>query len=276
MWKIGRMQRLSSPSRLRYFVQLIYLNRLSRDLINLLGVPIVLAIIAIIMLNNSSNQQRLSEFLSSALSAFEATRDFSLGNAVINGASPEVRMQVVDTLSRIEASVANNNTVELVRSELMTLPMVKDISVTVRDGGTLMIDIIEKLPVLIWHIDDEYVLIDRKGDRLRSIPARDDHPDLHLVSGIGAERNVEEALAIFNESWDLLQMTRGLVRVGERRWDIVLDRGRLIMLPEKDPIDALRLLNVVEQSKDILARNLSVIDLRIPGKLVVRMRPGET
>ena len=275
MWKIGRMQRLSSPSRLRYFVQLIYLNRLSRDLINLLGVPIVLAIIAIIMLNNSSNQQRLSVFLSSALSAFEATRDFSLANAVINGASPEVRVQVVDTLSRFEASVANDNTVELVRSELMTLPMVKDVSVTVRDGGTLLIDIIEKLPVLIWHIDDEYVLIDRKGDRLRSIPARDDHPDLQLVSGIGAERNVEEALAIFNESWDLLQMTRGLVRIGERRWDIVLDRGRLIMLPEKDPIDALRLLNVVEQSKDILARNLSVIDLRIPGKLVVRMHPGE-
>ena len=275
MWKIGRMQRLSSPSRLRYFVQLIYLNRLSRDLINLLGVPIVLAIIAIFILNNSNNQQRLSVFLSSALSAFEATRDFSLGNAVINGASPEVMVQVVDTLSRFEASVANDNTVELVRSELMTLPMVKDVSVTVRDGGTLLIDIIEKLPVLIWHIDDEYVLIDRKGDRLRSIPALDDHPDLQLVSGIGAERNVEEALAIFNESWDLLQMTRGLVRVGERRWDIVLDRGRLIMLPEKDPIDALRLLNVVEQSKDILARNLSVIDLRIPGKLVVRMRPGE-
>ena len=38
----------------------------------------------------------------------------------------------------------------------------------------------------------------------------------------------------------ILPRVRGLERMGERRWDVVLDHGQRIMLPQDRPVPALR------------------------------------
>ena len=45
---------------------------------------------------------------------------------------------------------------------------------------------------------------------------------------------------------------RGLVRVGERRWDVVLDREQRIMLPEQNPIGAVERGIVLSDLQDLL------------------------
>ena len=55
---------------------------------------------------------------------------------------------------------------------------------------------------------------------------------------------------------------RALTRQGERRWDVVLDRGQVIKLPEDEPRVALERVIAMQQTMDLLARDTPVVDVR--------------
>ena len=61
------------------------------------------------------------------------------------------------------------------------------------------------------------------------------------------------------------------VRVGERRWDMVLDRDQRLLLPSDRPVQALERLLALDQAEDLLARDLVAIDLRDEKRPVLRL-----
>jgi len=64
---------------------------------------------------------------------------------------------------------------------------------------------------------------------------------------------------------------RGLVRIGERRWNLVLDRGQTIMLPEFGAVSALRRVMDLNQSEDLLNRDVLTVDMRNSNRPVLRL-----
>jgi hypothetical protein len=72
---------------------------------------------------------------------------------------------------------------------------------------------------------------DDTGHRVASLLARSDRPDLPLIAGEGADA-AAEALEVLAAAGPLIPRLRGLVRVGDRRWDLVLDRDQRILLPD--------------------------------------------
>ena len=64
---------------------------------------------------------------------------------------------------------------------------------------------------------------------------------------------------------------RGLVRVGERRWDLVLADGPTIMLPEAEPVAALEQVLALDAAEDLLARAVSHVDMRDPRRPTLRL-----
>jgi len=64
---------------------------------------------------------------------------------------------------------------------------------------------------------------------------------------------------------------RGLVRVGERRWDVVLDRGQTIMLPEAGAVTALRQVIALHDTQDVLNRDVIIVDMRDVARPVLRL-----
>ena len=64
---------------------------------------------------------------------------------------------------------------------------------------------------------------------------------------------------------------RGLVRMGERRWDVVLDRGQRILLPEEAPVQALERVIALDGAQDILSRDITRIDMRLGARPTVKM-----
>ena len=82
---------------------------------------------------------------------------------------------------------------------------------------------------------------------------------------------MREALALFDASGPIAPRIRGLVRVGERRWDIVLDRGQTIQLPEIAPVAALEQVLALEEAQDMLARDITTVDMRNPARPTLRM-----
>jgi cell division protein FtsQ len=67
---------------------------------------------------------------------------------------------------------------------------------------------------------------------------------------------------------------RGLVWVGERRWDVVLEDDRRILLPETGARQALDRALALQDATDILNRDVVRIDLRDPDRLTVQLTPA--
>ena len=69
-----------------------------------------------------------------------------------------------------------------------------------------------------------------------------------------------------------LARVRAAIWVGDRRWNLRLDNGIDIRLPEKDPQAAWAWLVALERDRQLLSHGIIAIDLRIPSRLVVQRR----
>lgn len=63
------------------------------------------------------------------------------------------------------------------------------------------------------------------------------------------------------------------MRVGERRWDLMLDRGQVIRLPEQGADDALRRVMASQAREKLLDRDVSVVDMRDARRPMARLTP---
>ena len=85
-----------------------------------------------------------------------------------------------------------------------------------------------------------------------------------------------QALDILAAARALDQPVRGLVRMGERRWDLVLDNGKRVLLPEDEPVRALERVIVLDHANDMLERDLVTIDMRLGARPTVRLSETAT
>lgn len=161
------------------------------------------------------------------------------------------------------------------RSTIAGLDAVASARVRLMPGGVLQVDVIERRPAVVWRGHDGVEMLDATGHRVASLVARAARPDLPLITGDGAEGAVPEALAILAAAGPIRARIRGLIRMGERRWDIVLDRDQRILLPEDSPraspLGALARVLVLNRTQDMLARDISVIDMRNPDRPTLRL-----
>ena len=95
--------------------------------------------------------------------------------------------------------------------------------------------------------------------------------DLPLLAGEGANLAVGEALALIAAAGPLGDHISGLVRMGERRWDLVLENNSRIMLPETGAGAALDRILALHDVSEILFRDLAAVDLRNSERLIVRL-----
>ncbi|MEO0676433.1 MAG: cell division protein FtsQ/DivIB [Pseudomonadota bacterium] len=148
---------------------------------------------------------------------------------------------------------------------------VKDATARVRAGGVLELAVIERVPALVWRHADGLSLLDIDGVTVGQVAARSERADLPLVAGQGANAAVEEAIALLRAGAPITSRIRGLRRMGERRWDVVLDRGQVIQLPETDALRALERVILLDQAQDLLARDITHVDLRNPRRPTLRL-----
>jgi hypothetical protein len=91
--------------------------------------------------------------------------------------------------------------------------------------------------------------------------------------GVDTVTATGEALELFAAAQAILPRVRGLVRISERRWDMVLDRNQKIMLPAVGAVAALERLMALDKAEDLLARDVLTVDLRNDKRPVLRLAP---
>jgi cell division protein FtsQ len=110
------------------------------------------------------------------------------------------------------------------------------------------------------------------GNPFGEDPAR--FAELPLVVGKGAETQVGALLALIATQPNLKLRVKAAVRVGERRWNLRLDNGVEVRLPEEGAEAALGELVRLDREQEILARDIKAIDLRFPDRFIVKLPPG--
>lgn len=126
---------------------------------------------------------------------------------------------------------------------------------------------------MVWQTRQTLEILDAEGHRVGPIESRAAHAALPLVAGPGGNRAVAEALRLLEVAEELAPRIIGLQRMGERRWDVVLTEGQRILLPEREAELALARVIELDQAEDLFARDISVVDMRLPDRPTVRLNP---
>ena len=153
---------------------------------------------------------------------------------------------------------------ELLQEQISNIKEIESFAIDPQGGGNLVINATQANPVAIWKNDGKYKLITKSGRTVAGVFHPGEEPGLPLVAGDGANKAAGEIPFLLNISSALRDRMEGLIRVGERRWDIMMKNGTLIMLPEQDPVGALQQVMSWEEGHSITSRRISRIDMRIP------------
>lgn len=158
------------------------------------------------------------------------------------------------------------------QERLKQISWVKTVRVSRRLPNKIVVTLEERQPAALWQYKQKISVIDSEGVALTSDDL-DAYAGLPLLVGEDAPKHVTELSGLLRAEPTIAQELSSAVRVGARRWDLHMKNGLEIRLPENDVEFALRKLAQTSESEGLFAKNIGVIDLRIPEKLTVETLP---
>ncbi len=164
------------------------------------------------------------------------------------------------------------------RRRIEAISWVRRASVMRRLPDRLVITLVERKPFALWQHARKLHLVDREGVLLsdRDLARWRSYP---LIVGDGAPEAAPGLLAELAHRPEISQAVEAAIRLGGRRWDLTLHNGMRVKLPE-DAVPgwnlaaALDRLAELMENERLLDRAVTVIDLRLPDRLVLRLPPG--
>jgi cell division protein FtsQ len=157
-----------------------------------------------------------------------------------------------------------------VRDKLRANPWIADATILKLYPGRLQIDIVERSAFALWQQDGRLSVIADDGVVLEPYMSRR-FIALPLVVGKGAETRARDFLALLARYPQVHAATKAAVFVGERRWNLRLEDGLDIRLPENDAGKALASLSKLDKEDRLFSRDIVAIDMRLPDRLTVQL-----
>ena len=164
---------------------------------------------------------------------------------------------------------------ERARERLLALPWIADATLRARYPGGLSVTVTERAAFAVWQKNDVLTIVEKSGRPITRYGITDLLTDrfAHLprVVGEGAAEHAAEVLPLAARHDGLAERVTSYVRVGDRRWDVVFDTGLRLKLPEHALSKALTRFALMQAEHELLARPLTVADLRAPDRVTLRM-----
>ena len=157
-----------------------------------------------------------------------------------------------------------------VRDKLKANPWIADATVQKFYPGQLQIDIVERTAFALWQQGGKLSVISDDGAVLEPYVSRR-FVTLPLVVGKGAETRARDFLALLARYPQVHSVTKAVIFVGERRWNLRLKDGLDIRLPENDVGNALAALSRMDKEDRLFSRDIVAVDMRLPDRLTVQL-----
>ena len=165
--------------------------------------------------------------------------------------------------------------VEAARKRLEEIGWVASARVERHLPDTIRVAIRERIPVAVWQKKGKFLLVDAGGVVIGS-EGFERFKNLKIVIGKDAPKHAQALIVMLERQPSLMARVKAAVRSGNRRWNLRMDNGVDVQLPEKDPFAAWDRLAAYEKLHQLLDRYIGRIDLRLPGRVIVEVRPVET
>ena len=259
-----------APSRTSYRFQRLMLSPSFRGLLHV-GLPVTALFLAgVVTLSDPDRREAIELKIAEVRRSIEERPEFMVKLMAIDGASDAVAHDIRLGLPMEFPVTTFDLDLEMMRASIGELGAVASVDVEVHNN-ILQINVVERVPAFVWRSPEGTILLDQSGHRVAPIAARSDRPDLPLIVGGAANEYLAEAIDILAACGPLSGRVRGVVRVSERRWDLVLDRNQRILLPEQNAIAALERVIALDKAQDLLSRDLTVIHMRNGQRPTIRI-----
>ncbi len=152
------------------------------------------------------------------------------------------------------------------------LPWIKNATVERLLPSTVLLTVEERQPLALWQNKGAFALIDTDGEVIQRKDL-ERFADLVVVVGADAPSHAGELLRVLATQPELKALVKAAVRVGGRRWNVRLKNDIDVRLPEENPGAAWNRLAEYEKTHRVLERDVQILDLRMPDRLIVRKVP---
>lgn len=164
--------------------------------------------------------------------------------------------------------------VHAARDRLLSLDWIKSADVRRRYPDDITVTVVEKKPFALWRDAAGHIwVIERDGSLITDKGYRQFLNLPHFV-GTGAPDVAAQLVDALPGHRAVMARLEGMQRVGERRWNLVLDDGVVVQLPEKGWEKELNTLEHLIVDKGILERDITQIDLRSPTTYFFLLKSG--
>ncbi|NKB20206.1 MAG: FtsQ-type POTRA domain-containing protein [Alphaproteobacteria bacterium] len=157
------------------------------------------------------------------------------------------------------------------RDRLIKLPWVREAVIKRHWPDTVDIQITEREPMVLLQKKRRLYLMDIDGVTITSRGLGRFH-NLLIIVGKGAPKATPTLLAMIASEPALARNVTSATLIGKRRWNLKFKSGIKVRLPEQDPHKAWQRLARLNAKHRLLARDVRMIDMRLPNRLLIR--PG--
>jgi cell division protein FtsQ len=151
--------------------------------------------------------------------------------------------------------------VHAARQRLLALDWVADAEVSRQYPDSISVSLVEKLPFALWQAANGVYVVERSG-RVITLANPDEFSKLPYLIGDGAPQDSAEIVDAVSQHRAVSARVRAYRRMSDRRWDLILEDGVVVQLPEDDWAKELDVLEHLIVDKGVLERDISEIDLR--------------
>ena len=237
----------------------------------LLGVIFMLASVIITIKTNLIGR-KLTD-LSTEFYNYSAGMGFKIDDIVITGRDKTAKQDILNALQLSRETNILNLDLRDLQQKVEQLPWVRHAVVKRRFfPNIIQIDIRERQVQSIWQLDHKFGPIDGEGNVIEA-DYTPDHPIL-LIVGEGAPENITALMKSITDDQNIYERIKVANYISGRRWNIVLDdveNGITVKLPEKHIDEAWKKLLKLNTTQGLLKRKLTIIDLRFPNKVIVKL-----
>ena len=197
---------------------------------------------------------------------------FSIETIDVSGNTETSEIDVLQALWQTGAQTLPSLDPEAARLTLESMPWIEKASVAKTYPDRVAIRLSERKPFALWQKGRELFVIDRDGREI--VPyAANRFSNLPFVVGVGAAKHAAEFLDQMDVVPELRARVKAYIRVGDRRWDLRLDNGKTLRLPEDGAIEAAAEIARMDRDIGLLSRDILVVDMRIEDRMVIRLTP---
>ncbi|MEO4000143.1 cell division protein FtsQ/DivIB [Mesorhizobium sp. CAU 1732] len=208
--------------------------------------------------------------LPSAVQAVTARTGFAIDEIRVSGNVETSEIDIFDRVGLDGWTSLVGFDPEEARQRIASLPWVETASVRKIYPATLEVKVVERAPYAIWQQGSRLSLIEENGEVIAPVSGSR-HLALPLVVGAGAEGPAADFIAKVAAYPELASRIRGYVRISDRRWNLRLENGITIKLPEVGEDQAIADLLALDKDHALLSRDIETVDMRFGDRLIVKL-----